>query len=172
MLRTKRLFPALILTALAAGAAGFGASHFWENPAIQKLVAERDEARDCRRSGKTVRPCPVLYRNTRIEWRDRVRTVETADRKQSRRIARLSADLAQARLTIRHLQYLRNGDRMLRTAAVLTLQNGSMQHPYTRSDRCPAGTVVMYDAGLASAGVAARRSGDPGVCYVRARLRA
>jgi len=161
------VFPALVLTALAAACAGFGASHFLTSGAMAKLKADRDAALDCRRSGANIPPCPVIYRNTRIEWRDRIQTVSAPDRKQTQRIAYLSAELERAGRTIRRLEHPRRG---LRTAVAYGWQNGTMMHPYVTYDRCPPGSVVMYDAGLSGSTAATRHSGDPAVCYVRTSL--
>jgi len=171
MARQKWFRPALVFTALAAGSIGFGASHLWDTSAIQKLKADRDMARDCRSSGATVSPCPVLYKNTRIVWRDRIQTIEAPDRKQAGRIALLAAQLARARQTIRHLESSQSAGRPFHATGAYALQNGSMGHPFITSDRCPSGAVVVYDAGLSAGSVAVRRSGDPNVCYVRTRLR-
>lgn len=133
---------------------------------MEKLTAEREAARDCRRTGATVAPCPVLYRNTRIEWRDRIETVRIPDPKQAARAAVLSARLASARRTIRNLERRRA---TLRVTAALAWQNGTRQYPYTTDERCPAGSVVVYDGGLGAIAVAGRYSGDPGVCYVLMR---
>jgi len=155
--------PALILTAVVAAGVGFGATHVWDQRALNRIETERDAARDCRRSGATVAPCPVVYRNTRIEWRDRLRTVQTRDPKQAARIAALSAELAHARRTIVNIERRQTRQRV---AAVSGWQNGTRQYPYNTDQRCPAGSVVVYDAGLTATGMARRRSGDPGVCYV------
>jgi len=160
--------PALALSSIAAAAIGFGASHVREGRAMDRLKVERDLALDCRHAGKSVAPCPVIYRNTRIVWRDRVETVPTPDRKQTERIAYLSADLARARRTILALEHARTPGRAPRITAGYMMQNGSMEHPYNASTRCPAGSVVLYDAGLS--GGSLRRSGDPDVCYVRKSL--
>ena len=161
------LIPALLLTAVAAGAIGFGVSHEWDNRAIQKLTADRNLARDCRRSGATVAPCPVIYRNTRIEWRDRIQTVQTRDPKQAEQIASLSAELAGARRTVRNLERRRTWPRAI---AAYAWQNGTMQRPYYTDERCPLGSVVVYDAGLSTRSMASRHSGDPNVCYVLTKL--
>ena len=168
-MRTKNWgFATLVLAALAAGGIGFGAAHFWDSRALEQLRVDRDLARDCRRSGANLPSCPVIYRNTRIEWRDRVQTVTAPDRKQAEQIAVLSAALARARQTIRNLKHPR---RMFRATPIYALQNGSMQHPYNTYDRCPAGSVVVYDADLSVGNLARRRSGSPDVCYVRTSLR-
>ena len=158
------LVPAIVLTALAAGGIGFGASYVWENRAIEKVTAERDAARNCRHTAATLPPCPVIYRNTRIEWQDRIKTVQTPDPRQATRIAALSAELADARHTIRNLA---RRQRWLRPARAYAWQNGTMQYPYYTDDRCPSGSVVVYDAGLSAM---ARHSGDPNVCYVLTKL--
>src|SRR5579862_2556718 len=130
-MRSKTWFiPALLFVALAAGAAGFGASHLWDNRAIQKLTTERNAARDCRRTGSAAPPCPVIYRNTRIEWHDRIRTVETPDPKQAARIGSLSAELADAHRTIRGLERRRTQH----VALAYGWQNGTRQYPYNRSE--------------------------------------
>jgi hypothetical protein len=169
MTTQRWFFPALILTALAAASIGFGASHVWDRSAMQRLEAERNTALDCRHAGAGVPPCPVIYKNTKIEWRDKFETVQTPDRKQAERIGSLTADLARARRTIHALERARTAARALRATAAYTIQNGSMEHPYNTSNRCPTESVVLYDAGLSS-GNTTRRSGDPNVCYVRARL--
>ncbi|HLY07195.1 MAG TPA: hypothetical protein VKR31_15725 [Rhizomicrobium sp.] len=167
MAARKSFFPALALTAVIAAGIGFGATHFWDNRAIQKLTAERDEARDCRRSGTTVAPCPVAYRGTRIEWRDRIRTVETPDPKKSARIAVLSAELVRAHRAIAGLERRKMRQRV---ASAYGWQNGTRQYPYNTDERCPTGSVVVYDPGLSATGAARRHSGDPGVCYVLTKL--
>ncbi|HEX3429607.1 MAG TPA: hypothetical protein VHT03_01870 [Rhizomicrobium sp.] len=156
-------FPALVLTAVAAAGIGFAASHLWDHGAMAKLEADRDLAWNCRHAGKEISPCPVLYRNTRIEWRDKIQTVATPDRRQAVRIASLSRELAQAQRTIRDLERPR---RSMRTAAVTGRQDGTIMHPYTTDDHCPAGSVVVYDAGSR----AIWHSGDPNVCYARTNL--
>jgi len=163
----KWVLPTVVLTALGAGAVGFGASHLRDGRAIERLTAERDLARDCRRSGAAVAPCPVVYRNARIAWRDRIQTVQAPDEKQAERIAVLSAELARARRTIRDFdrRWMRP-----RVAGTYGWQNGTRQHPYSTDARCPAGSVVVYDAGLSSGGVGGRYPGDPNVCYVLTRL--
>lgn len=155
------ILPILLLVAVAAGAAGFAASYFRDNRAIERLTAERDAARDCRQSGATAAPCPVVYRNTKTVWRDRVETVRTPDPKQSLRIAALSAELAHDRRTIHNLERPRIRPRGPVGYAV---QNGTMLHPYNTADRCPAGSAIVYDASLAGRRFANR--GDPNVCYV------
>jgi len=167
---TKWFLPALVLTALAAGSIGFGASYLRDTSAIETLRADRDMARDCRRSGANVRPCPVLYRNTRIVWQDRIRTIKTPDRKQAARIGFLSTQLARARRTIHRLESWESRVREPRATGAYALQNGSMGHPYNTSERCPSGAVVVYDAGLSAGSNALRRSGNPDVCYVRTQL--
>lgn len=136
---------------------------------MEKLTAEREAARDCRRAGATVAPCPVVYRNTRIEWRDRIETVRTPDPRQAARVAALSAELYNARRTIRNLE---RGRTMTQSVSgALAWQNGTRQFPYNTDERCPAGSVVIYDGGLGAIAVARRHSGDPGVCYVLTRQR-
>jgi len=159
----KRVFPALVLTAVAAAGIGFAASHVWDGRIEKKLTAERDLARDCRRTGATTAPCPVIYRNTKIEWHDRIQTVRTADPTQAARIASLSAELANMRRSVRNFERRRPGPRAI---AAYGWQNGTMQHPYNSDERCPAGSVVVYGAG----GLGSRQSGDPGVCYVLTNL--
>lgn len=156
-------FPALVLTAITAAAAGFAGSRLWDDRAIEKLKADRDLAWDCRHSGKDVSPCPVLYRNTRIEWRDRIQTVSAPDRKQARRIVSLSAELENA---LRKIRDLERAPTRIRTTAVYGKQNGTIMHPYTTDDHCPPGSVVVFDAGSR----AVWHSGDPNVCYVRTSL--
>jgi hypothetical protein len=153
-----------LLAVLVAGGIGFGASHYLDTGAMQQLAADRDQARDCRRSGETLAPCPVIYKNTKIEWRDRIQTVEVPDRKQTTRIAMLTAELAEARQAIGNLERRRAASRAPRLTAAYYFQNGSMAHPYISDDRCAPGTVVVYEA---PSGSVARRSGDPNVCYVR-----
>jgi hypothetical protein len=163
-------FVAFVLTALAAGAIGFGASRFLDNGLMKGLEADRDRARDCRRSGATLPPCPVEYRNTRIEWRDKIETKPTPDPKQAERIDVLSADLADAQRRIGDLEHRLSARWAPRVAGYYYyLQNGSMAHPYARSDRCPAGTEVVYEATPSPGSMLSRRSGDPDVCYVRIR---
>src|ERR1700731_1581461 len=112
---TKTSFlSALIITALAAASIGFGASHFWDAGTMQKLNADRTKALDCRRSRSGVPPCPVIYKNTRIEWRDKIETVQTPERKQADRIGSLSAELARARRTIHALEGARTAARTFR----------------------------------------------------------
>lgn len=160
-------FPAVVLTGLAAAGAGFGASHLWDSRALEQLKADRDLAMDCRHTGASVAPCPVIYRNTKIEWHDRIQTVTAPDRKQTERIALLSAELARAHHTIHNLERPR---RVFRATAVYAMQNGSMQRPYNTYERCPPGSVVVYDADLSAGGMARRHSGNPDVCYVRTSL--
>jgi hypothetical protein len=167
MRSTRQFTVGLILTALVAAAIGFGASYVWDSRAIQKIAAQRDAAVDCRRSGATVAPCPVVYRNTRTEWRDRIETVRAPDPKQTERIASLSAELAQTRRTVRNLERRRSWPRAI---AAYGWQNGTRQYPYNTDERCPAGSVVVYDAGLSASGTTRRRSGDPDVCYIRTAL--
>lgn len=155
------------LTAIVAAGIGFGATHVWDNRIIQNVTAERDAARDCRRTGATAAPCPVVYRNTKIEWRDRFLTVQIDNPKQAARIAALSADLAHARRAIAHLEHRQTQQRV---AFISGWQNGTRQYPYNTDDRCPAGSVVVYDSGLAATGTARRHSGDPDVCYVLTKL--
>ena len=159
--------PALAFTALVAAGVGFGATHVWDNRVIQKVSAERDAARNCRRAGATIAPCPVVYRNTKIEWRDRVQTVQIDNPKQAARIAALSGDLAHARRAIVHLERRQTQKRV---AFVAGWQNGTRQYPYNTDERCPYGSVVVYDSGLVTTGAARRHSGDPNVCYVLTRL--
>lgn len=161
------IVPILFLTAMAAGGAGYVATRISDQRAIEKLTTERDAARDCRRSGASLAPCPVVYRNTRIEWRDRIRTVQTRDPRQSARIADLSAELAGAHRTIRNLVR-----RQLRPRVALAYgwQNGTRQYPYNTDERCPAGSVIVYDTGLSGGGNLRRYSGDPDVCYVLTKL--
>jgi hypothetical protein len=159
----KRFIPALLFTAVAAAGIGFAASHVWDSRIEKKVAAERDLARDCRRTGATAAPCPVIYRNTKIEWRDRIQTVRTPDPKQAARIAALSAELAKMRRDVRNLERRRTWPRAI---AAYGWQNGTMQHPYNTDERCPAGSVVVYDAG----GLGSRQSGDPSVCYVLTNL--
>ena len=168
---TKNWFlPALALSILAAASIGFGASHYWDGRAMETLTADRNTALDCRRSGATVAPCPVIYKNTRIVWRDKIETVSTPDRKQAGRIAQLSAALSHAQRTIRALARARMADRTRRMTVAYSVQNGSMNHPFNTYDRCPAGSVVLYDADFSARTAAVRTSGDPNVCYVRTRL--
>ena len=155
------ILPVLLLVAVAAGAAGFGASYFRDNRVIERLTSERDVARDCRQSGATVAPCPVVYRNTKTVWRDRIETVRAPDPQQGARIAALSTELVHARRTIRNLERPRM---RLRASIGYAVQNGTMLHPYNAADRCPAGSVIVYDASLAGRRFANR--GDPNVCYV------
>jgi len=157
------IVPALAFTAVVAAGVGFGASHLWEKRAIERVAAERDLARDCRRTGATIAPCPVIYRNTKIEWHDKIETVQTPDPRQAARIAALSAELTAARGTIRNLE--RRQTRQPVTIAY-SWQNGTRQYPYNTDERCPSGSVVVYDAGLSYRGTAGRHSGDPNVCYV------
>jgi hypothetical protein len=161
MAAKTRILPILLLVAVAAGAAGFGASYFRDNRVIQRLTAERDVARDCRQSGATVAPCPVVYRNTQTVWRDRVETVRAPDPKQGMRIVALSAELAHDRRTIRNLEHPRIRPR---ASAGYGVQNGTILHPYNTADRCPAGSSIVYDTSLAGRRFANR--GDPNVCYV------
>lgn len=163
LITKKRFLSALVLAVLAAGAVGYAASHFLDLGEMKKLEADRAAALDCRLSDATVRPCPVIYKNTRIEWRERVVTAPAPDRKQTERIAVLGAELARARITIHVLERARNYDGTPRTLGpYVVVQNGSMRHPYNTYDRCPAGTVAVYDATPL-----AHNSGDPNVCYVR-----
>ena len=155
---------AFILTAVAAAGAGFAASHFADSRAVESLKTDLDRARDCRQAGSAIAPCPVRYKSTRIEWRDRTVAVETPDRKQSARIAALSAELADARQTIRDLERRRAWRNTPRANVAWWLQNGTISHPYNTDERCPAGAVVAFEA---ADGPANRRSGDPSVCYVR-----
>jgi hypothetical protein len=161
LMRSRKSFiPALVFTAVAAAGIGFGASHVRDNRAIKTLAAERDLARDCRHSGVSLSPCPVVYRNTRLEWRDRIETVQTPDRRQAERIASLSVELARVRRTVRDLERRRMWPPRM---AAYGWQNGTMQHPYSTDERCPAGSVVVYDS---AGGLGNRHSGDPSVCYV------
>jgi hypothetical protein len=162
-------FPFLILLVVAAAGAGFAVSHIRDASRMHSLKAARDLAFDCRKSGKTEPPCPVVYRNTRIEWRDRVQTVTAPDKRQAARIASLSGELAQARRRIHALESSRHSA-VFRATAANAIQNGSLQHPYINDDRCPSGTVAVYDSGLSGTGMSVRRFGDPNVCYVRTRL--
>lgn len=156
----RRFIPAVILTAVAAAGIGFAASHVWDGRTAEKLTAERDQARDCRRTGATAAPCPVIYRNTKIEWRDRIETVQKPDRRQAERITYLSAALAYAQRTIRNLERRRTW--LPATTPAYPWQNGTMQHPYNTDAHCPAGSAVIYEAGISTS----RRFGDPNVCYV------
>jgi hypothetical protein len=158
-----------VLTALAAAAIGFGASRFVDMSAMKTLEADRDQARDCRRSGATLPPCPVEFKNTRIEWREKIETKSTPDPQQTERIAVLSAALDDAQRTIRDLERRRSVAWTPRTGYYYYLQNGSMAHPYATSDRCPAGTAVVYEAVPSPGSMMSRRSGDPDACYVRIR---
>lgn len=161
------LIPVLLLSVLAAGAVGYVATRISDQRTIERLTTERDTARDCRRSGASVAPCPVVYRNTKIEWHDRIQTVQTPDPQQSARIAALSAELASAHRAIRNL-----ARRQLRPRIALARgwQNGTRQYPYNTDERCPAGSVIVYDTGLSGGGNAGRYSGDPDVCYVLTKL--
>lgn len=156
--------PALVLSAFVAAGAGFAASHFADTRAMERLKADLDFARDCRQTGSAIAPCPARYRASRIEWRDRIETVEMPDRKQAGRIAALSIELSEARETIRDLERRRAWRSAPRASIAWWLQNGTIAHPYSTDERCPAGTVVAFEA---ADGLANRRSGDPGVCYVR-----
>ena len=167
MAARNRFFPAVALTAVVAAGIGIGATHVWDNRTIQRLTAERDEARDCRRSGATVAPCPVAYRGTKIEWQDRIQTVHEADPRQAARIAALSAALSRAHRDIVDLEHRKT---RLRMTAAYGWQNGTRQYPYNTDERCPPGSVVVYDAGLSAIGAARRHSGDPNVCYVLTKL--
>jgi hypothetical protein len=159
--------PIFFLTALAAGAIGFGASRFADSGAMEKFAADRDQARDCRHSGSTLSPCPVEYRNTRIVWREKDVATQVPDPKQTERIAALSANLADAQSAIRDLERRLAARGAPRPVTYYYLQNGSMGHPYATSDHCPAGMTVMYVVPLSPRSALARRSGDPNVCYVR-----
>jgi hypothetical protein len=159
--------PISVLAALIAAAAGFGAALLLDKSHMQTLTAERDEARDCRHSGSALPPCPVQYRNTRVEWRERIETTQVPDPKQAKRIASLSADLAGAQRTVRALERQLAARRVPRPAAYYYLQNGSMTRPYATSGRCPAGAPVVYVAAASPRIMAAGRTGDPNVCYVR-----
>jgi hypothetical protein len=177
MKTAKGSLPLLILMLVAAAAAGFGASHFRDIDMIDRLTSERDQAQDCRRSGSSVRPCPVVYRNTRMVWRDKVEIVAAPDSKQAARIARLSTELASARGRIGDLQTTllaldrRRSDAMWRRATGgFTVQNGTIGHPYRTSSRCPPGYAVFYEAAPSAGTWGVRASGDPNVCYVRAGL--
>ena len=161
MPKTSRFIPAVFLTAVAAGGIGFAASHVWDSRTAEKLTVERDQARDCRRTGATAAPCPVIYRNTKIEWRDRIETVQKPDPRQTSRITFLSAALDHAQRTIRNLERRRTW--VPATALAYPWQNGTMQHPYTADAHCPAGSAVIYEAGFSGA---SRHFGDPNVCYV------
>ena len=167
MNRPIRFFAALTLAAVAAAGIGFAVSREWDSRAIEKVTAERDAARDCRQAGKTVAPCPVIYRNTRVEWRERIETVQTPDRRQATRVAALSAELAGVRRALRNLERRQTRQRM---TAAYGRQNGTRQYPYYTDERCPPGSVVVYDAGLSANGSASRHSGDPNVCYVLTKL--
>jgi hypothetical protein len=158
-----------MIAAVAAAGLGFGASYLFDSRTMNTLKAERDAALDCRHAGETVAPCPVQYRNTRIVWQDRIRTVQAPDRRQAERIAKLSAQLERARLTIHKLEFIRIA-RARRATGAYFVQNGSMEHPYNTYEKCPPGSVAVYDAALAFGGNGGRRSGDPNVCYVRTRL--
>jgi hypothetical protein len=164
---TRTLLLAIILSALTAAAIGFGAARFLDNGIREKLAADRDRAQDCRRSGAMLPPCPVEYRNTRIVWRTKIETTPVPDPAQSERIARLSADLADAQRTIRDLEGRLAARRAQRPAVNYYFQNGSMAHPYYTADRCPAGTAVVYAAAPSARSMIRGRSGDPNVCYVR-----
>jgi hypothetical protein len=167
MVMTQRFLLALILTTLAAAAIGFGAARYLDNGVTAKLKADRDRARDCRQSGATLPPCPVEYRNTRIEWQTKVETRPVPDPAQAERIGRLSADLADAQRTIRDLKGRLAAGWPRRPAADSYFQNGSMAHPYYTADRCPAGTAVVYAAAPSARSMIRGHSGDPNVCYVR-----
>jgi hypothetical protein len=164
---TRIFAPALILATVAAAAIGFGAARYFDNRIIGKLQADTDRALDCRRSGATLPPCPVEYRNTRIVWREKVETRPMADPKQAERNAALTADLADAQRIIRDLEGRLAARRAPRPTINYFLQNGSIAHPYYTADRCPSGTAVVYSATPSSRSMAGGRSGDPNVCYVR-----
>lgn len=164
---TRTFILAIILSALAAAAIGFGASRVLDNGAMEKLAADRDRAQDCRHSGATLPPCPVEYRNTKIVWRTQVETQPVPDPAQTERIAVLSADLAAAQRTIRDLQGRLAARRAQRPAVNYYFQNGSMAHPYYTADRCPPGTAVEYAVAPSARSMIRGRSGDPNVCYVR-----
>jgi len=172
-----RSFPLVILMIVAAAAAGFGASHFSDAGVIDRLASERDQAQDCRRSGSSVGPCPVIYRNTRIVWRDRVEILRAPDSKQAAQIASLSTDLASARGRIGDLQTTllalerRQSEALWRRAASgYAVQNGTIGHPYRTSAKCAPGNVVFYEAAPSAGTWGVRASGDPNVCYVRAGI--
>jgi len=159
--------PIFIVAALAACAAGFGASRFLDNGAIEKLATDRDQALDCRHSGSTLPPCPVEYRNTRIVWREKVEMRPVPDPEQAARITSLSADLADSQRIVRELERRLAVRWATRPAGYHYPQNGSMAHPYNTSGRCPAGMTVEYVAVSPPRGMFGRTSGDPNVCYVR-----
>lgn len=168
---TRTIISVSILTALIAAAISYGAAHFFDNRIVEKLKAERDQARDCRLSSSALPPCPVEYRNTRIVWQTKVETRPTPDPKQAERITALSADLADAQRTIRDLRDRLALPHAPPSAFNYYLQNGSMAHPYNTADHCPAGATVVYAAAPSTWSRTGRRSGDPNVCYVRIALR-
>ncbi|HEX4077972.1 MAG TPA: hypothetical protein VHX61_03740 [Rhizomicrobium sp.] len=177
MKTAKWSFPLLILMLVAAAAIGFGASRFRDIGTMDRLTSERDLAQDCRRSGSSVRPCPVLYRNTRIVWRDKVEIVPAPDSKRAAQIARLSTELASARGRLGDLQTAmlardrRRSDALWRRATRgYPLQNGTIGHPYRTSAKCAPGYVVFYEAPPSFGNMGVRSSGDPNVCYVRAGI--
>lgn len=168
----------LIFALFATAAIGFGASRFQDRSTIDTLISERDLARDCRQSGSSLPPCPVVYRNTKIVWRKAIEKVPTADLKQARELAQLSDELASARQRIRDLQTanraldrLRYGAMRRVAGAGYAVQNGSVKHPYASWTRCPPGSVAVYEASVSGGNAGSRFSGDPNVCYVRMRLR-
>ena len=160
--------PVFLFAVLAAAAAGFGVSNVLDRSMTETLKADLEFARDCRKSGATLPPCPVEYKNTRIEWREKIETVQTPDPKQSRRIAALTEDLADARQTVRDLERRRVPARAPRLTGAWWLQNGTISRPFNTDDRCAVGTVIVYEA--APAARSAARTGDPNVCYVRKQV--
>jgi hypothetical protein len=170
-------FSAMMVAALAALFIGLAAAHFWDGGAMQKLTAERDLARDCRQSGASLPSCPVVYRNTKIEWRDKVETVQTPDPQQTKRVALLSGELDSAQRRIRDLEIriynfyrARNWNASRRGRGVYAFQNGTIEYPYYSDARCPRGSVAFYDVDFSSGTNRTRFSGDPSVCYVRTRI--
>lgn len=159
--------PVFILTVAATAALGFALAHFPDKFALEKLAADRDRARDCRHSDSTLPPCPVEYRNTKIVWREKTVATPVPDPHQARRIAALSAELADARRSVRELEQRQAAGEAARPAVYNYLQNGSMARPYATSDRCPSGATVVYVAANYQRNMTGRRLGDPNVCYVR-----
>lgn len=98
---------ALIAAGVAGGGIAFGVARVLDASEITTLTADRDLARHCREAGSRQPPCPVIYKNTKIEWRTKTvaQRVEISDPKQAAPIAELENENARLRHKHRTITY-------------------------------------------------------------------